>query len=129
MTHHLRIARPVTDLGRAERMYCRGLGFTVLDRFEAHDGFDGVMVGSEGAQFHLEFTHCPDHAVTPMPTAEDLLVFYVALEDEWSRACSAMLASGFERVASFNPYWENRARTFVDADGYRIVLHCGPWRE
>src|SRR5262252_5634182 len=100
VNQHLRIARPVTDLGRAERMYCRGLGFAVLGRFEAHDGFDGVMVGTEGAHFHLEFTRRPVHPVTPMPTAEDLLVFYIASEDEWSRVCSAMLAAGFERVAS-----------------------------
>jgi hypothetical protein len=39
-----------------------------------------------------------------------------------------MLAAGFERVIAFNPYWDAAGRTFVDRDGYRIVLQQGDWR-
>ncbi|HET9596392.1 MAG TPA: hypothetical protein VFP65_12460 [Anaeromyxobacteraceae bacterium] len=56
MKGHVRIARPVTDLARAERMYCAGLELRVLGRFEDHDGFDGVMLGTPGVPVHLEFT-------------------------------------------------------------------------
>ena len=39
-----------------------------------------------------------------------------------------MPAAGFGQVAAFNPYWDNRGRTYEDRDGYRIVLHNGEWK-
>jgi catechol 2,3-dioxygenase-like lactoylglutathione lyase family enzyme len=127
MRHHLRIARPVRDLSRSRAMYCAGLGLQVLGGFEDHEGFDGVMLGTPGASFHLELTSCRTHPVTPRPTEEDLLVFYLPDPDEWERACSAMRAAGFEQASSFNPYWDRRGRTFQDPDGYRVVLQREAW--
>ena len=122
MAPHLRIARPVSDLARSVDMYCRGLGYVVLGSFEDHDGFDGVMVGAPGSGYHFEFTRCRAHPLRPTPTADDLAIFYVPDGVEWQDACARMLAAGFKAVASFNPYWEARGRTFEDADGYRVVL-------
>lgn len=127
MPPHLRIARPVTDLARTREMYARGLGLQVLASFEDHDGFDGVMLGAPGAGYHFEFTRSRRHAVLPSPTVEDLTVLYLPGEAEWRAACERMLAAGFRQVASFNPYWEARGRTFEDADGYRIVLERAEW--
>jgi hypothetical protein len=110
-------------------MYCRGLGLRVLGGFENHDGFDGVMLGLGGSNCHFEFTRCHTHPVAPAPTSEDLLVFYLPSPADWKTACERMLAAGFEQVPSFNPYWEARGRTFVDQDGYRIVLQQDEWRE
>lgn len=38
-----------------------------------------------------------------------------------------MLASGFERVQAYNPYWDVHGQTFEDLDGYRVVLQAGAW--
>jgi hypothetical protein len=38
-----------------------------------------------------------------------------------------MLSAGFNRVASFNPYWNLRGQTFEDPDGYRIVMQNAEW--
>jgi catechol 2,3-dioxygenase-like lactoylglutathione lyase family enzyme len=119
---HLRIARPVSDLAKTTTMYCRGLGLRIIDSFENHDGFDGVMLGFASSNYHFEFTHCRNDAVAPSPTVEDLAVLYIPDAAEWSAACVSMLDAGFKRVRSFNPYWEIRGRTYADADGYRIVL-------
>ena len=127
MPPHLRLARPVSDLVRARSMYCAGLGLCVLGAFEEHEGFDGVMLGVPGAPYHFEFTRCGAHPVVPRPTAEDLIVLYVPDRDEWERRCGEMLAAGFRQVASFNPYWEARGRTFMDPDGYRVVLERAEW--
>jgi hypothetical protein len=108
-------------------MYCRGLGLRIVGSFENHDGFDGVMLGFAASGYHFEFTHCRAHPVAPSPTAEDLLVFYVPAAAEWHTACASMLAAGFKPVSSFNPYWENRGRTYEDPDRYRIVLHQAEW--
>jgi catechol 2,3-dioxygenase-like lactoylglutathione lyase family enzyme len=124
---HLRIARPVTDLARSTYLYSRGLGLRVLGGFEDHGGFDGVMLGDEGGGYHFEFTRHREHPVAPAPTVEDLAVFYLPLATDWQLACARAAAAGFRQVASFNPYWERRGRTYADHDGYRIVLQNAEW--
>lgn len=125
---HVRIARPVSDLARAREMYCRGLGLRVLGSFQDHESFDGVILGMPGGAFHFELTRRRAHPVAPSPSVEDLAVFYLPSPLEWRSACSDMLAAGFRAVASFNPYWERRGRTFEDPDGYRIVLQNAAWQ-
>lgn len=108
-------------------MYCRGLGLHVMGGFQNHDGFDGVMLGLEGLNYHFEFTRCRTHPVAPAPTPEDLLVFYLPAGADWNAACDRMRTAGFEQARSFNPYWEMRGHTFKDQDGYRIVLQQDEW--
>ena len=72
----LRIARPSDDPNGLLRFYRDGLGLTVLDQFENHDGFDGVMLGQEGAPYHFEFTKKHGHLAGRAPTEDNLLVFY-----------------------------------------------------
>lgn len=128
MSIHLRIARPVSDLARAVAQYKAGLGLQELGRFTDHDGFDGVMLGVRGASYHLEFTVCRGHAVTPAPTPEDLLVFYVPDRASWEGRCQAMLDAGFREVAPYNPYWKRLGCTYEDPDGYRVVIQQAQWR-
>jgi hypothetical protein len=127
LPRHLRIARPVTDVTRAANMYCQGLTLQVLASFQDHEGFDGVMVGAPGADYHLEFTRHRRHPLSPSPTAEDLLVIYYPRESEWWVACAAVAAAGFQVVSSCNPYWDVRGRTYADPDGYRLVLQQDTW--
>jgi catechol 2,3-dioxygenase-like lactoylglutathione lyase family enzyme len=128
MPLHLRIARPVRDLARTVDMYRRGLGLRIVGSFQEHDGFDGVMLGAVDSDYHFEFTCCRAHPIVPAPTAEDLVVLYLPAEADWQSACGRMLSAGFRQVASFNPYWETRGRTFEDGDGYRVVLQNASWR-
>jgi catechol 2,3-dioxygenase-like lactoylglutathione lyase family enzyme len=127
MRRHLRIARPVTVLERSVRLYRDGLGLDELARFQDHGGFDGVMLGPPGMDYHLEFTFCRTHPAAPTPTHEDLLVFYVPERTGWIDACSRMLDAGFTEVSPFNPYWQGRGRTFRDHDGYSVVLEHDDW--
>ncbi len=126
--NRVRIARPVTDLERSVAMYVHGLGLRVLDRFEDHAGFDGVMLGHPDLSFHFEFTHCRHDPVAPSPTPEDLVVIYLPDQGEWSEAAERMLEAGFVRSTSFNPYWQQRGQTFADHDGYRVVLQNDHWQ-
>jgi len=130
MTMHLRIARPVTDLGRSVAMYRAALDLLEVGRFENHEGFDGVMLApADGeAGYHVEFTCCRHHPVVPTPTPEDLWVFYVEPAEAWQRRCQALLDAGFRKVRSFNPYWSRLGRSFEDRDGYRVVIQCAAWR-
>ena len=123
----LRVARPTDYLKEVVRFYTDGLGLPVLDSFEDHDGFDGVMVGVPGAAWHLEFTRKRGHAAGPGPTEDHLLVFYLPDRSEWRRAVERMESAGHSPVPAFNPYWDRVGRTFEDADRYRVVLCHGAW--
>jgi hypothetical protein len=58
----------------------------LLDHFEEHEGFDGIMLGHEGAAFHLEFTRAHAYPVGRAPTQDNLLVFYLPKMDDWKAA-------------------------------------------
>jgi len=123
----LRVARPTDNLDALQRFYEQGLGLTLLYRFTDHGGFDGVMLGREGASYHFEFTRAHGHVAGRAATSDNLLVFYLPNTDEWKAAVQRMCAAGFEPVPAFNPYWDRQGVTFEDPDGYRIVLQQGAW--
>lgn len=126
-TFTFRIAQPTLDLEKTCAMYATGLGLTVLARFEDHAGFDGVVLGDVAQCYQLEFTTRRHASVAPTPTPEDLLVFYVPDRVEWEAASARMIAAGFRRVASTNPYWEVAGHTFEDDERRRIVLQNAAW--
>jgi hypothetical protein len=123
----LRIARPTDHLTAIAAMYATGLDFTVLAEFHDHDGFDGIILGHPHSPYHLEFTTQRGHQVGTAPTQDHLLVFYLPDQAEWEASCACMLAAGFQRVPSYNPYWEAQGQTFEDLDGYRVVLQNAAW--
>jgi hypothetical protein len=127
MFTHMRIARPVTNLERSFLMYSQGLGLRKIAEFNDLDGFNGIMLGREGESWHIEFTFCLNHPVQPVQTEDDLLVLYYSDENEWAQACKRMTEAGFKTVKSFNPYWDVNGKTFVDSDGYRVVLQNKAW--
>jgi catechol 2,3-dioxygenase-like lactoylglutathione lyase family enzyme len=123
----LRIARPTRDIAALIPFYTTGLGLEVIGSFDDHAGFDGIMFGRPGAGYHLEFT-CERGAVFALAThPEDLLVFYVPDHAEWTAAVARMESAGHPRMASHNPYWDVRGRTFLDPDGRRVVLQHSAW--
>ena len=123
----LRVARPTNDLDALLPFYQRGLGLKVLYRFENHDGFDGVMLGREGAPYHFEFTRALGHRAGRAPTQDNLIVFYLPDAESWRAAVQRMRDAGFEPVPAFNPYWDRNGATFEDPDGYRVVLQRAAW--
>ena len=123
----LRVARPSDDLDRLLPFYRDGLGLRLLYRFENHEGFDGIMLGREGAPYHFEFTRARGHTAGRAPSNDNLLIFYLSDRPAWLAAIDRMRAAGFESVAAFNPYWDRNGATFEDPDGYRVVLQNAAW--
>lgn len=52
----VRVARPTADLAAIIRFYGEGLGLKQIASFHGHAGYDGVMFGLPGREYHLEFT-------------------------------------------------------------------------
>jgi len=123
----LRVARPTDDLDALLPFYQQGLGLEILYRFEDHDGFDGVMLGREGAPYHFEFTRARGHNAGRAPTPDNLIVLYLPEAEAWRAAVQRMREAGFEPVPAFNPYWDREGLTFEDPDGYRLVLQRAAW--
>jgi catechol 2,3-dioxygenase-like lactoylglutathione lyase family enzyme len=126
-TTKLRVARPTDNLSEVTRFYKEGLGLSELYRFENDGGFDGVMLGVPGAPYHFEFTKAHGHTAGRAPTEDNLLVFYIPDEREWTEAVERLKRLGAEPVRSFNPFWDERGVTFEDPDGYRVVLQRAAW--
>lgn len=127
MHPHLRVARATDHLDAILRFYRDGLGFELVGEFHDHEGFDGVMLGHAGAQYHLEFTRERGVTAGRAPNAESLLVLYLPEEGAWQRAVDRMEALGYVAVRSHNPYWDRNGKTYEDADGYRVVLCQNGW--
>lgn len=123
----LRVARACSDLAQARRFYCDGLGLAVLAEFANHDGFDGLIVGRADADWHVELV-VERGAEVRRPSAEDLIVLYEPDRAVFDDRVQRLLAAGFARVPSNNPYWERRGVTFEGPDGYRTVIVDGAWR-
>lgn len=126
---HLRIARPTRALAPLLAFYRDGLGFELLGSFEDHDGFSGVMLGHEGAGYHLEFTVEGDVDPGRAPSREHLLVFYLPDADAWRAACARLEAQGFAAVEPHKPYWAARGRNYEDPDGYGVILQNSDWSQ
>lgn len=119
---HLRVARPTDNMEEVVRFYKDGLGLEILYSFEDHEGFDGVMLGARGQQYHFEFTHHRGHKAGKAPTKDNLVVFYLPEKRQWKAAVDRMIKYGYQPVRSYNPYWDKVGKTFEDPDGYRVVL-------
>jgi len=109
----------VRDLARSTAFYRGLLGLQATGGFEAHDGYDGAFFAlPEGGE--LELTTGP---VQPAGgTEEDLLVLYVGTLDEVRSVGEGLVSAGVRSVASANPYWNRFGQTFLDPDGFRIVI-------
>lgn len=118
----LRIARATDDLERVSIMYSEGLGLKILGSFKDHAGFDGVMLGAEGVDYHFEFTHERGQRAPRSHSPEQLVVFYVDSIEQMEDLKNRMVSAGFRIAKSHNPYWDQHGHTFEDFEGYRIVL-------
>ncbi len=119
----VRIARPTGRLQEVEQFYSTHLGLPVLYRFENHAGYDGVMLGLPGTDYHLEFTSQADGSPCPAPSSDNLLVLYFHGEARMYDVVERLAAAGHEPVEAENPYWAGvGALTFEDPDGWRVTL-------
>lgn len=116
-----RIARHTNDLKKIIDFYCNVLELKVLGQFSDHDNYDGVFLGIEGADWHLEFT-VSDKAPQHHSDNDDLLVFYLDNKSEVERLQHKFNSYGIAELTAENPYWSINGITYPDPDGYRIVI-------
>lgn len=119
----LRVARHTVRLQELVRFYREGLGLPEVGRFDAHEGYDGVILAVPGTNAHLEFTSGGRDA-PPTPNPESLLVLYLGSQEAVAEACER---AGGDPVEPANPYWRRHGVTITDPDGFRVVLVPRSW--
>ncbi len=124
----IRIARPCTNFEKTKQFYVQGLGLEMLYQHLSSEDTEWsiMMLGIKNATWHLEFTQHPQHDLQPAPTAEDLLVLYLAQPIE-AMTVQHLIQNGGTRVKALNSYWETWGVTIADPDGYRVVLSTRDW--
>jgi uncharacterized glyoxalase superfamily protein PhnB len=120
----VRIARPTRSLRELKKFYCEGIGLEVINSFEGHAGYSGIMLGLPASDYHLEFTEheAAEDASFPPPSADNLLVLYIPERARVERITARLAALGYAAIAPENPYWSERGTTITDPDGWHVVL-------
>lgn len=117
----LRVARHTNDLEAIETFYCKVIGLDNLGGFQEHDGYNGLFLGKRGLDWHLEFTQSKQPAVH-QPDEDDLLVFYVADQNELNDFKRLFAVKKIAIVPSSNPYWNRNGLLVKDPDGFGVVI-------
>jgi ribosomal protein S18 acetylase RimI-like enzyme len=114
-----RVAHPVRDLDRSAAFYRDVLELPARGGFTGHDGYSGAVFALPGGG-ELELTVGP---VEPRPgTDDDLLVLYAGTWADVQRVADELTVAGAPVVRPANPYWDRWGRTFLDPDGYAVVV-------
>ncbi len=117
----LRIARHTNDLKSMQDFYLCIPGMEVLGEFKDHQGYAGVFIGIKNDGWHLEFTVSEDQPVHT-PDEDDLLVFYPASSAAYHAIIDRLREKGTSEAEPKNPFWADNGITFLDPDGFRIVI-------
>lgn len=118
----LRLARRTARLGAMVEFYHHGLGLPIIYQYRGHAGYDGVMLGLPGRDYHLELVSRAGDAPGPAPDPDDLLVLYIVDRRARDAVVARLAAMGHEPVAPRNPYWAEHGVIFADPDGWSVVL-------
>lgn len=116
-----RAARHTNDLKPIIHFYHEILGLEILGSFEQHENYEGVFLGIKSEKWHLEFT-VSDEAANHHPDEDDLWVFYIEGEEKYNQLLERIRSHKVKEVAAKNPYWNRNGVTFLDPDGYGIVI-------
>lgn len=116
-----RYARHTNNLEQLKSFYIDVLGLELLDGFENHDGYNGVFLGKQDENWHLEFTQS-DEIANHTFDDDDLLVFYPNSKLEFELLQEKLEHHSIQFVKSKNPYWNENGIQFLDPDGFGIVI-------
>lgn len=116
-----RIARHTTHLKPITDFYTQILGLTILGNFENHDNYNGVFLGKEGLDWHIEFTASTEKAQSKSDE-DDILIFYPNTQQEYDEIIFNIKQHNIAIHTAKNPYWNKNGVLIKDPDGYNVVI-------
>lgn len=127
MVQYFRLARHTQSINDIKRFYVDILDFEEIGSFEGHRGYDGVMLGFKDHTWHMEFTQSNDSHLERKLDDDDLIVLYYNNERSYKETINKLEKSGVKSVKSKNPYWDENGKTFIDPEGWRVVICNRAW--
>ena len=116
-----RYARHTQNIENIINFYTSVLNFQILGRFNDHDGYDGVFLGIEGENWHLEFTQNNEKPKSTFDE-DDALVFYPKTQTSVDEILENLRIFKVPILKTKNPYWNNKGYCFEDPDGFKIII-------
>ena len=95
--------------------------YEILGEFKNHNNYDGVFLGKQGLDWHLEFTTSPKKVIHTFDE-DDLIALYSKSKEEYDAVLESLALNNIPFIKAENPYWNLNGRLFLDPDGFRIVL-------
>ncbi|MFC4618751.1 VOC family protein [Camelliibacillus cellulosilyticus] len=118
----MRVARPTQKMDKMIQFYRDGVGLKVITAF-GHGEQRGIVFGLPDERHQLEeLLEQEPGGPVPAPTDEDLLVLYIPNKRKRDEIADRLMKRGYAPVRPRNPYWEKSGLTFVDPDGWCLVL-------
>jgi len=116
-----RNARHTDNLKLIIEFYTNIIGLKVLFSFENHNNYNGVFIGKQGHNWHLEFTASNIKAEHKFDI-EDVLVFYPTERDEYDKIVEQIEINNIEILKSRNPFWNDNGIMIQDPDGFGVIV-------
>lgn len=116
-----RFARHTNDLEKLLFFYTTILDLDLLGSFKNHNDYDGIFLGKENLDWHLEFTRT-NEIVNFNFKEDDVLVFYPETQDEYDTILLNISENSIKTISAKNPYWNENGKMILDPDGYRIII-------
>lgn len=118
---NFRIARHTNKLKKITEFYINILNLEVLGSFTNHDNYDGVFIGKEKLDWHLEFTSSDELAEHQFDD-DDILVFYPTTRNVYNDIIQNIDTHKIKTHKAKNPYWHKNGILIRDPDGYNIIV-------
>ncbi|MCP3027202.1 VOC family protein [Halobacillus sp. A5] len=119
--NYMRLARPTNKLEEMRTFYEKVLGLEKIGEFN-HNGYHGLLIGLPDQKVHLELLQSDHDFNTVAPNDDHLLVFYLHTIEQVEAVRTKLKGHGVEPVEPVNPYWKDKAYTFEDPEGWRVVF-------
>ena len=92
-----------------------------MGSFTNHDNYDGVFIGKENLDWHLEFT-ASDELAKHQFDDDDILVFYPTTKNLYNDIIENINIYKIKTHKAKNPYWHENGILIRDPDGYNIIV-------
>jgi len=118
----LRVAIHCENINKVSDFYKQILGLSEIGRFEAHNGYDGIMLSKDDSDWHLELTQngIIHESVRDL---ENVIVFYPDNEEEFISIEEQITSNEVPTFVHPNPYWKDNGIGILDPEGNRIIVN------
>lgn len=118
---NFRCARHTNNLSKIEEFYTKILCLDILGSFKNHNNYDGVFLGKQNLNWHLEFTQSSEKA-THQFNEDDILVFYPDTKNSYDTIIENIKKYNIDILEAKNPFWNTNGVLVKDPDGYNIII-------